>query len=460
MTRVKVYMKKQILKNDLYPLLKLAIPLILTGVIQSSLYFVETVFLSRLGEKTMAAGALVGWLFGTLIVIVFGTFSAVNILIALKYGAKDQASIVLILRDGLLIALSLTIPTFLLFWNISPVLSYLGQSSELVALAKVYFHALAWGLLPKFILIILFELIIGLGHSRTIMMINILTVPIYLFLSFVLIFGKLGFPALGIAGAGWGMTIGDWIITVSLLILLCYSSKYQYYIRSIFTTNKPSYVREIFHLGIPMGLMYCLEVGFFFTIMLIMGTISTSALAANQITMQYLGPLMSVIFSIAQAITVRMGHQIGAKQIVDAKRTAYTGMILSVSFMFCVALCYWTIPTLLISVDFDIHDSIYDKTIKLACEFLFIAAFFQILESARISLFGALRALKDTRFTLFASIDSFWAIPLPIGYLLAFQLGFQGSGLWLGMVAGMVGGVLLLYFRFQSKIGTFKLGKQ
>lgn len=453
-------MKKQILKNDLYPLLKLAIPLILTGIIQSSLYFVETVFLSRLGEKTMAAGALVGWLFGTLIVIVFGTFSAVNILIAHKYGAKDQASIVLILRDGLLIALLLTIPTFLLFWNISPILSYLGQSYELVALAKIYFHALAWGLLPKFILIILFELIIGLGHSRTIMMINMLTVPIYLFLSFALIFGKLGFPALGIAGAGWGMTIGDWIITVSLLILLCYSSKYQYYIRSIFTTNKPSYVREIFHLGIPMGLMYCLEVGFFFTIMLIMGTIGTSALAANQITMQYLGPLMSVIFSIAQAITVRMGHQIGAKQIVDAKRTAYTGIILSVSFMCCVALCYWTIPTLLISVDFDIYNSVYDKTIKLACDFLFIAAFFQILESARISLFGALRALKDTRFTLFASIIGFWAIPLPIGYLLAFSFGFQGSGLWIGMVAGMMGSVLLLYFRFQSKIGTLKQDKQ
>ncbi len=453
-------MKKQVLKNDLYPLLKLAIPLVLTGVIQSSLYFVETVFLSRLGEKTMAAGALVGWLFATLIVILFGTFSAVNILIAHKYGAKDQASIVLILRDGLLLALLLVFPTFLLFWNISPVLSHLGQNSELVGLAKVYFHALSFGLLPKFILIVLFELIMGLGHSRTIMMINILTVPIYLFLSFVLIFGKLGFPALGIAGAGWGVTIGDWIMTVALFIFLFYSTKYRYYIRSIFTMNKPSYMREIFHLGIPMGLMYCLEVGLFFTMALLMGTIGTSALAANQITMQYLGLLMGIIFSIAQAITVRMGHQIGANQVDDAKRTAYTGVILSVLFMFCIAICYWTIPTLLISVDFDIHNMAYDKTIKLACEFLFIAAFFQILESARISLFGALRALKDTRFTLFASIIGFWVIPLPIGYLLGFQLGLQGSGLWLGMVAGMVGSVLLLYFRFQSKIGTFKLGKQ
>ena len=115
----------------------------------------------------MAAGALVGWLFATLIVILFGTFSAVNILIAHKYGAKDQASIILILRDGLLLAISLTIPTFLLFWNISPILSCFGQSAQLVALAQLYLHALAYGLFPKFILIVLFELIIGLGHSRT-----------------------------------------------------------------------------------------------------------------------------------------------------------------------------------------------------------------------------------------------------------------------------------------------------
>lgn len=129
-------MRQSILKNDFLPLLRLALPLVITGIIQSSLFFFETIFLSRLGETVMAAGALVGWLFATLIVILFGTFSAVNILIAHKYGAKDQASIVLVLRDGLLLAILLTIPTFILFWNISPILSHFGQSAQLVELAR------------------------------------------------------------------------------------------------------------------------------------------------------------------------------------------------------------------------------------------------------------------------------------------------------------------------------------
>ena len=102
----------------LLPLLNLAIPLILTSIVQSSLSFFETIFLAHLGEDVLAAGALVNWLFATLVVILFGTFSAINVLIAYKHGENDRQGIVHVLRDGLLLALILTIPTFLLFWNI------------------------------------------------------------------------------------------------------------------------------------------------------------------------------------------------------------------------------------------------------------------------------------------------------------------------------------------------------
>lgn len=440
------------IKNDLLPLLRLAIPLILTAMVQASLSFFQTIFLARLGEHVLAASALVSWLFFTLIVILFGTFSAVNVLIAHKHGANDRAGIVLVLRDGLLLAVLLTIPTFLLFWNIASIFFLFGQSPELVSLAKLYLHALAWGLFPKFILIVLFELILGLGHSRTIMVITLLTMPIYILFSFALIFGKFGLPALGISGAGWGMTFADWIITSILFILLFYSKTYRPYIRSIFTLNKPSFLWEILHLGVPMGAMYCIEVGFFFAITLIMGTFSVQALAANQIVMQYLSTLMNIIFSIAQAITVRMGHQLGANQVNDAQRTAFTGIILSVAFMIFVAICYWTIPRILISVDFDIHNPNYAETIRLATQFLFVAAFFQILESGRIALFGALRALKDTRFTFLTSLIGFWIIPLPLGYSLAVFLDFGGVGLWWGMVMGAGVSVLLLHYRFKAKM--------
>src|SRR5204863_9518618 len=98
--------------------------------------------------------------------------------------------------------------------------------------ARLYLHALAWGLLPKFILIVSFELLIGLGHSRVIMIVSMISIPFYILFSYVLIFGKFGFPMLEIAGAGWGMTIADWMITTIVCILLWFSKAYAQYVRS------------------------------------------------------------------------------------------------------------------------------------------------------------------------------------------------------------------------------------
>lgn len=448
--------KSTFVKKDLIPLLKLAIPMCVAGIIQSSLYFFENIFLSRLGTQMLAAGALVGWLFASLVVIMFGTFGAVNILISHKHGAKDKEGISLVLRDGLALAVLLTIPTFILFRSISSIFLLFGQSAELVSLAKLYLNALSWGLLPKFILIVLFEFIIGLGHSRNIMIVTIFTTPVYILFSFVLIFGKFGFPALGIAGAGWGLTISDWIISLVLGVLLIGSKQYRPYLSSIFTFKKPFYLWEIIQVGLPIGAMYSIEVGFFLAATLIMGTIGVPALAANQVTMQYLGPLMAIIFSIAQAVTVRMGHQLGAKQFKDVKQTATTGILISTFFMGCIAIIYWTIPRLLISVDFNLDNPENAQTIKLAIDFFFIAAFFQIFECIRITLFGALRALKDTHFTLVTSIISFWLVALPLGYWLATSYHLNGNGIWYGMVVGAVFSVVLLQWRLEHKMRRFK----
>ena len=81
-----------------------------------------------------------------------------------------------------------------------------------------------------------------------------------------------------------------------------------------------------------------------------------------------------------------------------------------------------------------------------------ICAFFQIFESIRISFFGALRALKDTKFTLLTSLISFWCVSLPVGYYFATAFELRGRGLWLGMVVGVMISVFMLFFRFRSRM--------
>lgn len=444
------------LKHDLYPLLRLAIPLVLTGIMQSSVFFFETIFLAHVSQEVLAAGALVSWLFGTLIVILFGTLSSINILISHKYGANDHIGISLVVRDGILLALLMTAPIFLLFWNMPGIFLLLGQSPAIVVLATSYLHALAWGILPNVIVIAFLEFLMGLGHARSIMFFSMLGVALTIFWSFTLIFGKFGLPVLGIAGAGWGMSISNWITMFVLVTYVLTNKNYKKYFQFIFKFSKPSFLLELFIVGIPMGAMYCIEVGFFFTLTLIMGSMSAKLLAANQIALQYMGSLMGVIFAIAQSITVRMGHLLGAKNILAAKRACYIGVFISACFMGIIAVCYWSFPSTLISVDFNIHDPKNFGIVQDITKLFAVSAFFQIFEAMRISLFGALRALKDTNFTLLTSIMSFWCIALPIGYLLATYFQFGGAGLWWGMVVGAGFSLALLSWRFNSRIRRYE----
>lgn len=443
------------LKNDLYPLLKLAIPLALTGIVGASTGFFETMFLAKLGPEILAAGALVGWLYATFAVIMFGTLSSINILIAHKHGANDQTTMSLVARDGFLLSLLLTTVSFFLFWNMSPIFLLFGQSPSIVSLAESYLHALTWGLFPNLISNVIFQFIIGLGHTRTIMYLTVFGVSLVIFFSYVFIFGAFGFPALGIAGAGWGMTVSYWIIAIVTSVFVLTYKDYKHYFRSIINKNKPSYLWELLKVGFPIGAMYCFETGFFFALTLVMGYLGSQLLAANQIVMQYLCILMSIIFSIAQAITVRMGHLLGAKDTHLAKRAGYTGIMVSAIFMGIIAIVFWMFPSLLISVDIDIHNPINASIVNEIKILFAVSALFQIIEATRISLFGALRALKDTNFTLLASIISFWGIALPIGYLFATTFQFGGVGLWWGMVLGASCSVLLLYWRFNSKIRCY-----
>lgn len=442
------------IKGNFYPLLKLAIPISLTSLLGSAIFFFHTLFLARLGADILAAGALASYLTGTIMVLSYGVLSAINVLVAHQHGANNQRAISLIMRDGMGLALLLVLPTFLLLWNISPIFLLLGQNKSVVALATSYLHAWAWGLLPQFMMAAIVELMIGLGQMRVILVVTGFGVALSLFFSFVLIFGYLGFPMLGVAGAGLGLAIVNWLLLGGMIAFLWKRPRFSSYFHDLFKWVKPFYLMEMIHIGFPMGLMYCIEVGFFFALTLLMGTFGADFLAANQIVMQYNGIFITIIFAIAQAVTVRMGYLIGAGDLISAKDVGYVGVYMSGLLMLVAALVFWFFPSWLIALDFDIHQSKNRMIVHYATQFLAICAIFQFFEACRISFFGALRALKDTRFTLLNSIVSFWLIALPMGYCFATYLDMGAIGLWWGMPIGAILSVILLAWRYHFKMNS------
>jgi MATE family multidrug resistance protein len=431
---------------------KLAIPLILTGCLESSVGFFSTLFLAHLGPHELAAGAVVFWIFFTILVIIWGTLSSVSVVVAQKFGEKNVKAIPMILRDALLLALILSVPTVILLRNISPILLWLGQEPDLVHLGKSYMDALSWGMPFDLVGMVLMQFIIGLGDTRTNMIFTLSWVPVNIVCNYVFVFGKLGVPALGIAGIGWGTSLAFFILSIVLTLFLYINKHYRAYVKNIFEAKKPQFLAELIHIGLPMGSMYCIEVAFFLTLTLLMGRFGSASLAANQITLQFLGQVSVVTFSLAQAVTVRIGHTITQTQTRIIEQITSSGVILAMSFMLLVLFSYVAFSHQLIGIDLNTQDPNNASIITFAKQFMIFGALFQIIESVRFIFFGALRALKDTRFTLLVSILSFWGTALPIGYLLAMVLDWKGAGLWAGTLVGQTVAVILLYYRFRLKV--------
>lgn len=443
---------KSFFKEDIGSLLRLALPMIFMGVIQSGVLFFDTIFLAHLSVKVLAAGALVNWLFGTFIVVLLGSLSAINILISNKFGEGDHPGIARVFREGLWMALLLTPLSFLLFWNIAPIFGWFGQSAETIQLTTAYLHGLAFATLAWFPMMVCFELIMGIGDMRIMMAGNVVMVVLNILFSYLFIFGKFGFPVLGIAGAGFSMATS---YTITFLLLLAYlntQSKYKTYFTAVFSFKKPIFWGALLKTGFPIGVMYCFELGFFLALTLFMAAFDEKFLVPNQITLQYGCTTLTVAFAIAQAVTIRMGHLLGAKETLPAKRANDAGVLLTFAIMLLSALAYIFFPLTLIGLDFDIHDPKNAEIIYYSRQLLLINAFYQLFEGVRISLFGALRSLHDTRFSLVSSIIGFWVIPFPVGYALATYGHMGGAGIWWGMTLGAFVNMALLHWRFKAKI--------
>ncbi|MDR3490851.1 MAG: MATE family efflux transporter [Gammaproteobacteria bacterium] len=437
---------------DTVALLKLAIPLILSGIVQSSVGFTSTFFLAQLSVNDLAAGSLVSRMFVTIMVMIWGTLFSVSVLVANKRGAKDKEAIVDVLRDGIFLGIILVIPASIFLWNITSILLWAGQDPAIVMIAQPYIHALVWGFLPDFVGLVLIQFLIGLGHTRTNLVYSLFWVPCNIFFNYIFMFGKLGLPVYGIEGIGWGTTVAYWVTTLALLFYFLPHRYYRSYFKGIFQFKRTKYLGELWSIGFPMGLLLCVELGFFLTITLMMGQLSTEILAAYQITLQYLIILSMVYFGIAEAVTVRIAHQLGANQINLINRIAMLGILIATVCMSVIAVIYYFFPERLIGLDLDMYSEKNAAVVSYAKQFFTLCALFQLVQATGIVLRGALRGLKETRFTLMSSVFCLWVVGIPVGYYLSHNLQWGGNGLWWGMIIGALLTAVLLYLKFQSEV--------
>jgi multidrug resistance protein, MATE family len=438
------------LTTELKAVLRLMIPLAATALIEASTGFINNIMIAHLGAETLAATAIVSLLFMTTMIIFWGIFGAVSTHIAHFYGAKNKEGISQVMFDGIRLALVLAAPVIVLLWNIAPVLGYFGQPAQTIHLAQVYLHSLAWAVAPDFLSMMLWQFFIGIGHPRVIFVASLIYVPINIGANYVLMFGKFGFPNLGLAGIGLGTAVA--YTTVLLFIVFIASRKpYRHYFKSNFPWFKSGLMGDIVRVGAPVGLMWAVEVLFFLAVGLIVAGFGTAILAAHQIAVQALFFLFTVINGLAQAGTIRVGHLMGGQEIEKLEYTRIAAVLIAIFYMAVIGLSYWWYPEILINLHFDIADPDNLLLVTCAISILKVSAICQVAEGIRYSMFGILRGMKDTQFTFITAVISLWLVVIPLTVSWVYWREGTITDIWWLMTCGALSGYVFYEWRFRQQ---------
>lgn len=434
-----------VLRAELRATLSLALPLAAANLAQTAMSVTTTVMVGRLGAVPLAAAGLGGMLFFTAGVVLQGVLFAVAPLAAHAFGAGERAAAGRIAGAGLALAALLSAPLVALLLNFDRLLAALGYDPELAAEIGRYLAALAWGA-PAFLgFAVLRSLVSALAHTRAVMAVILVCVALNVLFNWVLVFGRLGVPALEVAGAGYANAAAQWLMFSGLALCLKLMRRFRglFVVRGVAAARVADFA-DILRLGLPIGAIRGIEAGLFATTGVLMGLLGAAALGAHQIVINCASVSFMVPLGLGQTATVRVAHELGAGRPAAARRAAIVALALGVGFMAVAATIFWTLPLTLIGIYLNLADPANAATIAIARRLIAIAALFQVFDGMQVIAAGALRGWRDTLVPMLLAAFGYWGIGFAGAWLLAFPLGFGPVGLWWGLALGLAAVAFLL----------------
>ncbi|HEX4045304.1 MAG TPA: MATE family efflux transporter, partial [Gammaproteobacteria bacterium] len=251
-------------KQEIKETLSVSVPLMSAQLIYSLSCFIGTALVAQLGEDALAASVLVSTIWMSLTVFFFGMLNAVSVLIAHQHGAKNKQAITHIMGQSFILGLIIGVLMMFVLLGMPFFMRFSAQPAMVFTLAYDYMYSLLWTIPALVILIILEQFLAGINHTKLVLRISLLIVPIEIPLIYALIFGKFGLPACGVAGIGYGFAITYTLTAICLVYYLLKSKRYQHYsiFKSILCINMPI-LKELARVGTPIGLMHAIEVSAF-----------------------------------------------------------------------------------------------------------------------------------------------------------------------------------------------------
>jgi MATE family multidrug resistance protein len=439
---------------ELRAMLALSWPIILTNVAQNGLLTADVVMTGWLGPQALAAGALGTNLYFAFLIFGIGLMSATSPLIAEELGRNRHAvrEVRRTVRQGFWSAVTIAVPIVAVAWNGERILLAIDQEPALAAAAGSYIRALLGSLLPFLFYLVLRSFFAALERPGWPLVVGILALPVNVAVAWVLMFGHLGFPALGLVGAGIATTASSSFLFLSLALICTLDRRLRRYalFGRFWRADWPRF-RKLWRLGIPIGLTLAFEVTIFNAAALLMGRIGADELAAHAIALQIASFCFMVPFGFGQAVTVRVGRAFGAQDPDGVARAGWIAFCLGVGFMVFSAIVMLGAPRLLISAFLDLGEPRNAPVVAFAASFLVLAAIFQLADGAQAVGSGMLRGLQDTRVPMIYAGFGYWGVGLPLGASLAFLTPLRGIGIWIGLASGLAVVAFLMLWRWMSR---------
>ena len=443
MSFVRFVVKLSDLRRELRPTLALAFPIIVGQVSQMLIGLTDNAYIGRVGKVELAAAAFTHGVFNLFYVVGIGLILGTGVLAARDHGAGDENGCAAWLRHGRALALTVGLGAFGGMLALSTQLHHFGQPAEVVAVMQPFYLLIAGSIVFALFFQVQRQFAESLGRPWVPMGIMLADIALNAFLNWVLVFGHLGFPALGLVGSGWATLIARFAAVAALALWLNTSPTFAPVRAAPWAGWERGRFAALLRLGVPAAGMLLFEGGAFVATALMMGWLGTLPLAAHQIASGCASLAFMFPLGLSLAVSLRISRAQGEGR-GDALRpigfgALLTGLVIMVGFALAFALAGRGI-TAAFTPAADVA--------SLAAQLLVVAAFFQLFDGGQVISAGALRGLHDVRVPTVITFIAYWVISLPLGYGLAFHTPLGAVGLWTGLAAGLGCAALLLGWRF------------
>lgn len=433
--------------------LKLASPVMLGMVGHIMVSFADNIMVGQLGAKELAAVSLGNSFFFIAMSLGVGFATAITPLVAEADSSKNIQGVKNSLKHGLILCTFISLALLVGIFVSLPLMEKMNQPQDVVLLAMPYLKIIAISLVPLVIFEGLKRFSDGLSKTKYPMYAAVFSNGINIVLNYLLIFGMLGFPKLGIVGAGIGTLISRVLMVLFILIIFFKKEKIRIYFSNLnFKITEKAVFKKIFDIGIPSALQMLFEVGIFTAAIWMSGTLGKIYQAANQIAFNLSAITFMVGVGLGVAAMIRVGNQKGLSDFLSLRRIAISVFMLTILIEIVFAVIFlvyneW-LPT--IYLETNNPEKLVENTevILIASKLLVIVALFQIFDGLQVAILGALRGMQDVKIPTLIAFISYWVIGFPLCYYLGLYTPLKSTGIWIGLLVGLASASLLLYLRF------------